>query len=155
MKVIFLDIDGVITTPEEPSAWRTPDPRCLPQLFRIVEETGAQIVLSSTWRLHHTTREKVESWGIKFIDCTPRCHLIENDSRQWTTRGQEIQEWMDSWNSFSTEKIESFVILDDDSDMSHLKPFLVQTKWDGGLTKEKADEAINILNGTAKVSTGM
>ncbi len=56
-------------------------------------------------------------------------------------RGLEIQKWMDDFTG-----IESFVILDDDADMGELLPYLVQTSQTHGLTDEKRDEAINILN---------
>lgn len=143
MKIIFLDIDGVVTNLK--TGWRLPDLDCLHELFRIIKETGAFVVLSSTWRLHVDLFSQVQSWGINFISMTPRCHQInvENEVR-WTERGDEIQEWLDMHEHL---KIESFVILDDDQDMKHLSDRLVITSWGDGLSKEDADRAIEILNG--------
>lgn len=47
MKVIFLDFDGVITT--EKSRWCLDKDKML-LLKRIVDATGAKIVISSSWR---------------------------------------------------------------------------------------------------------
>lgn len=56
MKVIFLDIDGVLNT----KYWEnmkvrdqyghTFDPNSVANLARIIEETGAEIVISSSWK---------------------------------------------------------------------------------------------------------
>jgi hypothetical protein len=56
-------------------------------------------------------------------------------------RGHEIQAWLDTQNS----NVESFVILDDDSDMAHLLSKLVQTKFEFGLTERDATRAITLL----------
>ena len=49
MKVLFLDVDGVLNS----QRLGTPDgmrPWCVTQLARIVKESGCKIVVSSTWR---------------------------------------------------------------------------------------------------------
>lgn len=57
-KVIFLDIDGVLINRESfmaPLKMRgvrvAAHPACMAQLNRIIADTGAGIVVSSTWRL--------------------------------------------------------------------------------------------------------
>ena len=45
MKVLFLDVDGVINIPAGM------DPNLLENLRGVIETTGAKIVLSSDWRL--------------------------------------------------------------------------------------------------------
>ena len=57
-------------------------------------------------------------------------------------RGIEIQRWLNE----TKYEIESFVILDDDSDMLHLSEKLVKTKGTRGLTEKEAKEAIDMLN---------
>jgi hypothetical protein len=42
--------------------------------------------------------------------------------------------------------VESFVILDDDADMEHLLPRLVQTSMDDGLQDRHVEKAVEILN---------
>lgn len=56
-------------------------------------------------------------------------------------RGAEIAAWL-----AEQADVESFVILDDDSDMGHLAHRLVETDCVIGLTQEDADRAIAILN---------
>ena len=54
MKVIFLDVDGVLNTKYSKSRcgrFIGIDKDKVAQLKRIVDETDAEIVLSSTWRL--------------------------------------------------------------------------------------------------------
>ena len=137
MKIIFLDIDGVLnnydTLTDENWNERKWEPNLVEMLKRIIKETGAEIVLSSTWR-------RIESY----------CDIIKNDMKinyigktpvLWKKRGIEIQTWLDE-----NPGVEKFVILDDDSDMVHLMDHLLQTDGEFGLTEEIADEAIEMLN---------
>jgi HAD domain in Swiss Army Knife RNA repair proteins len=53
MKIIFLDIDGVLNCKGTPNPRKFPyivDPKLLNRLQRLLERTGAEVVLSSTWR---------------------------------------------------------------------------------------------------------
>lgn len=154
MKVIFLDFDGVLNS----HAWwelrpkpfvgikrsRIDDleicPENIRQLNAIVSETGAKVVVSSTWRLTRTVKELRDilhrnGFIGDVIDKTPVL-----PSRR---RGLEIQDWIDN-----NCKDCVFVILDDDSDMEHLLPFLVKTSlFSGGLKAEHVQKAVEVLNG--------
>lgn len=155
-KVIFLDFDGVLCNVESISAGykeRTSpeqDPYgahadCVAALNRIIEQTGAVIVVSSTWRKGPTRnaamRDRLNRWGVKgqMIGITP---ILVGDEYKYKRRGCEIQQWLDT----SRTPVTSFVILDDDSDMAHLRHRLVRTKMPEGLTEEDADLAIAMLN---------
>jgi hypothetical protein len=155
MKVIFLDFDGVLCNPESISAGykaRTapeqdpygPHDDCVSALNRIIEQTGAVIVVSSTWRKcknpNSAMRETLMRWGVtgQVIGCTP---VLERGAFS-VQRGTEIQQWLDT----SRTPVTSFVILDDDSDMAHLRHRLVRTSFKVGLTEADADQAIAILN---------
>ena len=49
MKIIFLDIDGVLN--QTGNAASLPfDPNCVMYLNHVIKETGAHIVISSAWR---------------------------------------------------------------------------------------------------------
>ena len=64
-KIIFLDFDGVIVTFE--TRFNDIDPECAKHLKRVVDETGAFIVISSTWRKHHDfidLKEMLHNHGI-------------------------------------------------------------------------------------------
>ncbi len=143
MKVIFLDIDGVLNNQEvsirkKDEGCRVWDEKCVNRLNRITDETGAKIVISSTWR-----RSKdfysiiVNEMGItgEIIGKTIDYLLTPN-----TKRGDEIEEWLSRH-----PEITIFVILDDNDDMAHLIDHLIQTDFEIGLTDEHADEAIRRL----------
>ncbi|MFW6246986.1 MAG: HAD domain-containing protein [bacterium] len=150
MKVIFLDIDGVLcvipTGFDEFGALF--HKRFEDNLKWIIEETNAKIVISSTWRLAGLEEMK-EMWKHRnlageVIDITPFGGMDN-------IRGDEIQVWSDNNNT------ENYVIIDDDTDMweSQLNNF-VQTSNNSdhpdcvdigyGLTRKCAEKAIKILN---------
>ena len=117
------------------------DERAIVQLKKIVEATNAEIVLSSSWRWYKETRDKIHHQlrqkGIDFVDTTPR----EIDITM--SRGAEIKAWLDNH-----PEVEKFVILDDDElQIEEYLPYHVKTNFKYGLTREKAAEAIKILNG--------
>lgn len=152
MRVIFLDIDGVLnnstfwheqhTKDPEKAEWGTMnetgwDPESIRCLNEIVDRTGATIIVSSTWRLRYS----------ECVGCLTRAGINHpggrTPSHHHGIRGDEIKEWLDNH-----PEVETFVILDDDSDMREdQKPFFVQTSWKNGLQKEHVDRAVNILLG--------
>lgn len=153
MKILFLDFDGVLCNRESISAGykaRTASeqdpygahPDCVAALNRILNTTGAYIVISSVWRHGGLSRmrDTLDAWGVvpkRVLSVTPS--MRGEDSKE---RGDEIQAWLDS---YTRHEIEAFVILDDDSDMKHLLPKLVQTDFVIGLTEYDATRAISFL----------
>lgn len=149
MRVVFLDFDGPIiplmshrpARPLENKAW----PACVRALNRITDSTGAKIVVSSTWRWggEVSVVDLLKKWGVTghVIGITPILHEQERIGGLVVTveRGHEIAAWL------RDHDIESFVILDDDDDMGHLKSRLIQTPFEQGLTERDADDAIRIL----------
>jgi hypothetical protein len=155
MKIIFLDIDGVLNSGRwlasipykllreqdtHVDRWvHMLDPAAVRLLNQIVERTGASIVVSSSWRyaldFERLVRE-LRSGGVsgEIIGCTAKC-------MGW--RGHEIEEWLNSTHL----SYESFVILDDDSDMEPLAHRLVQTTFSDGLQREHVERAVEMLNG--------
>ena len=74
MKVIFLDIDGVLNCKKTPNPRKFPyvvDKRLLVRFNRLLEKTGAKVVLSSTWRYDPAGLFSAKHWRIPFIDITP------------------------------------------------------------------------------------
>lgn len=162
MKVIFLDIDGVLnrfeklTDPGLPNhKWSvevlkefgiTLDvfPELAEVLNSITRATGAKIVMSTSWRKGRfadweevitTLREAgVEAFILGRTPWGP----------EYKCRGEEIQAWV---AQHQDENIESYVILDDFADMGPVLDRLVQTDHDVGLTHEHAIRAIQMLNG--------
>lgn len=154
MRVIFLDIDGVLNHCGTRSTRLVSDaeplplpiaPECLTRLNRLVVETGAKIVISSTWRLYAPWQDlgqalKRQGLVADVLGGTP--DLI-NDAvwkERWLIckgvpfaydelkRGWEIREWL-----AAHPEVTAFVILDDCSDMDTLAPWLVLTHPNSGL----------------------
>lgn len=155
MKIVFLDFDGPIIPlmshkPSRRNEMEKAWPPCVAALNRITDTTGAKIVVSSTWRADGVmkTKDRLTAWGVTapIIGLTP--HLWENPELfcGHKARGLEIAAFIESYEKRGRGKVESFVILDDDADMEHLLPFLIQTPFDIGLTEADADKAIDMLN---------
>lgn len=156
MKVLFLDIDGVLTSH---AYWRRRpgiivdrlhdlDREAVARLNTVLDRTGAMVVVSSTWRLHFNRVELQEMLtksgftGIVF-STTTREHMKK--------RGLQIQAWLDNpryANKESHRYVERFAIVDDDADMAHLLPHLVRTHMhgdDGGLQDEHVEQLVTKL----------
>lgn len=163
-KYIFLDIDGVLATPEsiEDGIWGLV-PRCQSLFNTIITETNASIVISSSWRKHTTydtilyMKEKGFIHYDKIIGSTIRAyHYIEKGIHLSIPRGVEIKQWVDTnihsingknWNRKILKKDYNYIILDDDSDMLlEQKDNFVQCDSIKGLTSDLVIQAINILN---------
>jgi len=160
MKIIFLDIDGVINTVKSVSNPRVQpegftanlygvsklDPDCVARLNKITNATGAKMVISSSWRILFDDIELLAKYlhseGVtgEIIGRTPRFAKSYVRGEMTYGRGLEIQEWLSGQVG-----IESIVILDDDSDMLHLSPFLIKTGWQNGLEDHHVDAAIEML----------
>lgn len=162
MKVIFLDIDGVLNAAKLRNGWfvrqdgqevdgligiaREP----VACLNRLIEESGAKLVLSSAWRLLHgleRTKANLERSGFRhgdaFVGETPLLVTRAGSVTSVLPRRREIREWARGWTG---EPIESFVILDDDDDMGALGPALVLTDPYGfGLTDACVNAAKDVL----------
>lgn len=146
MKLIFLDIDGVLINRAAcMRGFGLVDPDCVAQLNRVIAETGAYLVMSSTWRMGKNIAEikdQLLKWGVigKLLDKTP--YFMDKD------RGDEIQAWLTNHADIRGDimPVEKFVILDDDRDMCHLLPFLIKSTMEHGLTEELANQAIVRLN---------
>ncbi len=144
MKVIFLDIDGVLNNREvsirkKDEGCRVWDEKCIDRLNRITDETGAKIVISSTWRRSKDFYSIIKNeMGItgEIIGKTIDYLLTPNPER-----GDEIEEWLSRH-----PEVTVFVILDDESDMAHLEFHHFQTETEFGLTDGQAEAAIRRLN---------
>lgn len=140
MRIVFLDFDGVLNS--RALVERAPRPLVLgPELLaedavarveRLAVEANAAIVVSSTWRLsfgRHALETMLRTRGLRttrVLDVTP---MIPHKRG----RGQEIQAWLDAAPA-ERGSLEGLVILDDEPDMLHLAPWLVQSSFETGLT---------------------
>lgn len=156
MNVLFLDIDGVLNSEKyflslkEEHMLKMPlDHRCVERVKRIVDETGAKIVISSSWRTGwdkdparnmeegRLLDEIFQEHGLSIYDKTP-----VSPQRK---RPLEIKEWLEQCD----QKVHRFVILDDCD--FHWKDYRLHGHWvatdfaSSGLTDEKADEVIALF----------
>lgn len=151
MKIIFLDIDGVLNViPQGYDKYGcTFHKHFIENLDYIIQNTDAKIVISSTWRFNGL-KEMQDMWINRnlpgdVIDITP--YLGNN-----VKRGDEINDWL-----MNNQSISNYVIIDDDDDMlpQQYNNFVKTSdniEHDDcvdigyGLTKECAELAIKILN---------
>ena len=159
-KVIFLDVDGVLNSRETrdrcPSGYRGVDSRNIQNLKDIIDETQAEIVLSSDWRYGWNLEEsrdsripsfspdaeylnkRLKEFGLKISDKTM-------ETGCYNYRGYEITEYLENHKDTDT-----WVILDDimfeDFYNYRLTSRVIQTNDCTGLTKQDAKRAIRLLN---------
>lgn len=127
MKVIFLDIDGVLATHKQymmsrKKFWdKNPiakdikipypfDPKCVKIFNEILDETGADIVLSSDWKLHFSLGELDTIFKFNGVNKSP-IDITTNDVASFgnlvRNRAYQIGEYIQS------HKITNYVVIDD------------------------------------------
>ena len=163
-KVIFLDIDGVLNTkywytqmdkntPKDKYGYAF-DPNAVANLKKILDETGADIVISSSWKCMGLSQleEMWEYRGLpgKIIGITPNSVSDElllnadiNNMELFHIRGTEIREWLRK----NSKRVSHYVILDDmDNMLPEQQDHFVWIDPDIGITDGNATQAIMILN---------
>ena len=177
VKVVFLDMDGVVNCAEwfrvtsktqyrkergkgkamykanesrvldaKPYAEKMIDEEAVKLLNEITRRTGCKFVLSSSWRVPHTLDDVelmlcLRGFEGELIDKTP-CYIQgppDEQGREFL-RGYEIAKWLETH-----PEVVAFAILDDGSDMAHLKFNLVQTSWQLGIQPEHVEQAVALL----------
>lgn len=138
MKVLFLDVDGVLNTTKSKSFYSL-GKSYLRRLSEVVEKTGCRVVISSTWRkdpfMLKVLRKRLQYRGIEIYGTTP---IAKSGPR-----GAEIQAWLLDHEG----SVEKYAILDDGVDMLQTQlPNFFQTDPDHGLTPTIAYRVIYHLN---------
>jgi len=161
MRIVFLDIDGVLLTYESMASDRRAcreilpdtngcpafDAECVRELNWICNVTKASIVVSSTWRQHipelNTMRKVLIDQGIN----APVFGMTPIAEGEWDShdRGDEIAHFL------APLDVESFVILDDfDMGWAGLEAHWVQPNGNFGLQHKDAELAVSILRSEPK-----
>jgi len=144
VKVIFLDFDGVLNSwawwDRQPKHTRDQhrfllDPAAVGLLNQLVMRTDAHVVISSSWRLNKEMRPASTLCVCGFTGV-----ILGQTPYLAGPRGHEISAWLEEHSS-----VETFVILDDDSDMVHLAERHIKTSQQVGLTQEDVDRAVEML----------
>lgn len=162
MKIVFLDVDGVIKPCNSVTPISGINAVCAYNLKMLLEKTGAKIVLSTSWRTNKRDLSFLEYLLDKhdidtnlIVGSTPQlAHVRHNDSddffdeKAWIgSRGHEIEKFIES----NLIDIDRFVILDDDNSPSfkiwgRIDGLFIKTDFDVGLDEEKTKQAIDFLN---------
>lgn len=165
MKVIFLDIDGVLNViPQGHDEFGAIfHQNFVDNLKWIIDETNAKIVVSSSWR-HSGIDAIKQMWKHRnlpgeLIDITPNEVDVVNTGAfefyDLVQRGHEIDLWL-SWGREANIDIKYCIIDDDDDMLPEQMNNFVKTADNSdhedcidigyGLTKECARKVIEILN---------
>lgn len=158
-RIIFLDIDGVLNTGRwffetngkvGEDGFYTFDPVAVENLRKIISETGADIVISSSWKCYGKD-SMLEMWSKrnmpgKVIDVTPDYYSdemlpnVSSDSLDIAKlKGFEIAEWL----SLHEKSVSQYVIIDDDDCvLPAQREHLILTNSDLGITDRIARKII-------------
>lgn len=157
MKIVFLDIDGVLNSwryyrdlvhaggTADPWPDRHIDPKPVKHLNRLLADGGAKVVVSSTWRNMLTLDELRRLLGARgfegeIVDRTP--DLSQDPAYEGRRqRGWEIGSWL------LGRDVDGFVILDDGTDMVHLAHRHVLIDAKKGLKPRHIEAALALLGG--------
>lgn len=164
MKVIFLDIDGVLNSgrsflafghlandyPDDPYFAKiskaTVDPVSVGLLNRILRANDdIYYVLSSTHRKHFpdcsTKRKLIDQYMVNHGVIPNRCVGYTKSLNK--IRGEEIQDWLDNHLDL---QIDNYIILDDSSDfLPHQMQYHVHCKGGHGITEENYFQMSTLL----------
>lgn len=149
MKFIFLDFDGVLNSQDyrdiHGSSGAGIDKSKLPLLKKLVDSTGAKIVLSTSLRTYwdkdldkcdhygKIINETFAKYGLEVYDKTP---VLENERRE-----DEILQWI-----VDNPGIENYVVIDDGFlSAGHINKYFVQTSDSEGLQEVHIMKAIEML----------
>ena len=155
-KLIFGDIDGVLNgrntkdtvIGSDGRKYDGIEPDMMNRLKRIIDATDANIIVSSTWRLHEEFMDHLEKklgkYNTRIKGQTPTCY---RNFGSYSERWEEIKRWFDE-----NTHPDNYIILDDiDYRMKeNFGDHYFQTDVNIWLTDEIADKCIEFLNKETK-----
>ena len=106
MKVIFLDIDGVLNCDKTPNPRKFPyivDKKLLARFTKFLDRTGAKVVLTSSWRVDPVGRFAARHFGVPFMDVCP--------DMPKRSRREEILAWL-----ADHPKVSRYAVIDNGDD---------------------------------------
>lgn len=145
MKILFLDVDGVLNTDKTNLTDPWPmDPFMVLLVDRIVQATGCKVVLSSAWRHSEEGVDKIKA-ALPLYGITP--------TSTHGDRGEEIESWILDYTLTHASPnpndwvLTSYAILDDCEVMQpQQQEHFFKTSFQIGLTEEIANKVIEHLN---------
>lgn len=152
MKVIFLDVDGVLNCGESKSrcgCFIGIDDKRVKLLKEIIDRTNAKLVLVSTWKFGwEPINKEMNDEGARYLDRKMKKQKLtvmdKTYDRGWN-RGYGITQYL-----ANHPDIEEWIVLDDeefsDYEEEGILPHLIKTSfYDDGLTQEHVEKAVIAL----------
>lgn len=160
MKIIFFDVDGILTYTNSGSENNGIDKSRVALLKKIVEKTDAKLVIISSWKgyflddetfwrpsIYKNLEDILNEYGLSIYGETLFIKRNSERNKHYETRAAEVYNWLKEHDN-----VKSFVILDDEDhdwsffgyDKYWIRPSYFEK--DGGLHPEHVKKAIEILN---------
>lgn len=152
MKILFLDIDGVLNSKRtsvafdgyphsfSPKDMARFDMVAVALIRRLCQVTGASVVLSSDWRYDHSAHAVANGLDLPVMDVTPKLPGI---------RGLEINAWL-----AAHPEVEQYAIVDDIASMlESQQTHFVKTDDECGLSLRNYLDLLRILGGAVNAPT--
>ena len=158
MKLIFLDIDGVLNDIDSRSRcgiYKGIDDDKVKRLKQIVDATDATIVLTSTWKMEWDRDKTLNTEMGDYLDRKlkrQKLHIWNKTQDDGVHRGQGILNYIEKYYD---DTIENWIVLDDevfcDYEELNILPHLIKTSFYGndnmgGLQDHHVELAIKLLN---------
>jgi len=138
MKVLFLDIDGVMNSSQSARKNNKSYDVLMPEALAYIQSLhsqGIKIVVSSMWRKFNTIKELEDILKVPVYGITP---VLNN-----YIRGVEIERWINLHNRDDTI---DYAIIDDDTDiLISQEQFFIKTDRSIGMTEANYNAIRNIL----------
>lgn len=158
MKVIFLDIDGVLNSEEflKNNQNEMIDRNNVSILKNVIDKTGAVIVMSSGWKLwfddnmmpkdgySKCLHDILCEFDIKLFDKTPDFSTEEIRTKKTfsNVKAKEIIAWLSEH-----ETVDKYAVLDDlNLKNEEINSYLVRTNAQVGITEDDAKCVIDMIN---------
>lgn len=135
MKVLFLDIDGVLNNARIQSP--RIDPGAIQLLNYVLDQTGAKVVVSSMWRFMFSATD------LSFILKT---HGLQHDVVDATPRHPDRSEAIRAWLRPRAHTIRAWAVVDDEVIDLWCADRCIRTEMPKGLTHQDAERLITALN---------
>jgi hypothetical protein len=160
MKIIFLDIDGVLnhdqTMSITPGGWKGLSINLVSRLGLITKKTGAVVVLTTSWRNDWDKNvenrnpdgeylyRKLSKEKVFILDKTK--DFSEDQRGAYFYRGKEIVDYLQNH-----PEIESYIVVDDNEfDFADhpeaILPYFIQTDSNVGLSMDNMNQMIQLLS---------